>query len=64
MKSAQQITCNSDTLYAILQEVCACYWPRTGVNSFDDMDVELTGGNTAKHFTTRTLKITDNKVRL
>ena len=32
------------------------------MNTFDDMDVELTGGNSAKHFTTRTMKITDNKV--
>ncbi|XP_065904176.1 receptor-type tyrosine-protein phosphatase alpha-like [Dysidea avara] len=45
------------------EEVCACYWPRTGVNTFDDMDVELTGGNSAKHFTTRTMKITDNKTK-
>jgi len=51
-------------VYTILQEVCACYWPHSGASSFDDVNVELIGGNTAKHFTTRTLKITDNKVRL
>jgi len=46
----------------MLQEVCARYWPHTGVVSYDDMSVELTGGKSVKNFTTRTLRVTDNKV--
>ena len=46
----------------MLQEVCTHYWPHTGVVSYDYMSVELTGGKSFKDFTTRTLKVTDNKV--
>ena len=54
---------NDVTWCIILQEVCACYWPHTGVHSFDDVDVELTSENSAKHFTTRSMNVTDNQVR-
>ena len=51
-------------LWCTTQEVCEYYWPRTGVNSFDDMDVELIDGYAAKSYTIRIINITNKKVRV
>jgi len=63
IRSAQQNTCDRMYPYSV-QEVCTCYWPHTGAISVDDINVELIGSNSTTYFTTRIMKITDNKVRI
>ena len=45
------------------QEVCAPYWPQSGVFSYGDMTVTSVSAVEAKEFTTRVFKVMD-KVRI